>query len=86
MKNYLEEISKTHKQVFDELRENGIGVNLHYIPVHLQPYYQKMGFKKGDFPHAETYYSDAISIPMFHGMTFEQQDDVISKLTQILEA
>ena len=82
----LEEISKTHKQVFDELRENGIGVNLHYIPVHLQPYYQKMGFKQGDFPHAEAYYANAISIPMFHGMTFEQQDEVISKLTQILEA
>lgn len=82
----LEEISKTHKQVFDELRENGIGVNLHYIPVHLQPYYQKLGFKQGDFTHAEAYYASAISIPMFHGMTFEQQDEVISKLTQILEA
>ncbi|MDX1726577.1 MAG: UDP-4-amino-4,6-dideoxy-N-acetyl-beta-L-altrosamine transaminase [Pseudoalteromonas tetraodonis] len=82
----LEKISKTHKQVFDELRESGIGVNLHYIPVHLQPYYQKMGFKQGDFPHAEAYYANAISIPMFHGMTFEQQDEVIIKLTQILEA
>ena len=81
----LEEISKTHKEVFDELRENDIGVNLHYIPVHLQPYYQKMGFKQGDFPHAESYYSNAISLPMFHGMTYEQQDEVISKLTQILE-
>ncbi|MEI8622647.1 UDP-4-amino-4,6-dideoxy-N-acetyl-beta-L-altrosamine transaminase [Pseudoalteromonas sp. B129b] len=82
----LNEISKTHKEVFDELRENGIGVNLHYIPVHLQPYYQKMGFKQGDFPNAESYYSNAISLPMFHGMTHEQQDEVISKLTQILEA
>lgn len=81
----LGEISKTHKQVFDELRESGIGVNLHYIPVHLQPYYQKMGFKQGDFPHAEAYYANAISVPMFHGMTYEQQDEVISKLTQILE-
>nr|WP_024592447.1 UDP-4-amino-4,6-dideoxy-N-acetyl-beta-L-altrosamine transaminase [Pseudoalteromonas sp. TB13] len=82
----LNEISKTHKEVFDELRENGIGVNLHYIPVHLQPYYQKMGFKQGDFPNAESYYSNAISLPMFHGMTHEQQDEVISKLTLILEA
>ncbi|MBH0073663.1 UDP-4-amino-4,6-dideoxy-N-acetyl-beta-L-altrosamine transaminase [Pseudoalteromonas sp. NZS127] len=82
----LNEISRTHKEVFDELRENGIGVNLHYIPVHLQPYYQKMGFKQGDFPNAESYYSNAISLPMFHGMTHEQQDEVISKLTQILEA
>jgi len=82
----LNEISKTHKEVFDELREKGIGVNLHYIPVHLQPYYQKMGFKQGDFPNAESYYSNAISLPMFHGMTHEQQDEVISKLTLILEA
>jgi UDP-4-amino-4,6-dideoxy-N-acetyl-beta-L-altrosamine transaminase len=81
----LNEISKTHKEVFDALRENGIGVNLHYIPVHLQPYYQKLGFKLGDFPHAENYYSNAISLPMFHGMTHEQQDEVISKLTSILE-
>jgi len=82
----LNEITKTHKEVFDSLRENGVGVNLHYIPVHFQPYYQKMGFKQGDFPHAESYYSNAISLPMFHGMTHEQQDEVISKLTQILEA
>jgi UDP-4-amino-4,6-dideoxy-N-acetyl-beta-L-altrosamine transaminase len=82
----LNEITKTHKEVFDELRENGIGVNLHYIPVHLQPYYQKMGFKQGDFPHAESYYCNAISLPMFHGMTQEQQDEVVSKLTLILEA
>lgn len=81
----LNEISKTHKAVFDELREQGIGVNLHYIPVHLQPYYQKMGFKQGDFPNAESYYSNAISLPMFHGMTHEQQDEVISKLTIILD-
>ena len=82
----LSEISKTHKEVFDALREQGIGVNLHYIPVHLQPYYQKMGFKQGDFPNAENYYSNAISLPMFHGMTHEQQDEVISKLSLILEA
>lgn len=81
----LNEISKTHKEVFDALREQGIGVNLHYIPVHLQPYYQKMGFKQGDFPNAESYYSNAISLPMFHGMTHEQQDEVISKLTIILD-
>jgi len=81
----LNEIKKTHKEVFDALRENGIGVNLHYIPVHLQPYYQKMGFKRGDFPHAESYYSNAISLPMFHGLTHEEQDEVISKLTEIVQ-
>ncbi|ETX12595.1 spore coat protein [Marinomonas ushuaiensis DSM 15871] len=80
----LSRISKTHKGVFDELRANGIGVNLHYIPVHLQPYYQRMGFKLGDFPYAESYYTNAISLPMFHGMTDEQQDEVIRKLTDIV--
>ncbi len=80
----LEEISKTHKEVFDELRENDIGVNLHYIPVHLQPYYQKMGFKLGDYPISEAYYTSAISIPMFHGMTHEQQDTVINTIRGVL--
>ena len=82
----LNGINKTHKEVFEELREQGIGVNLHYIPVHLQPYYQKMGFRQGDFPNAESYYNNAISLPMFHGMSCEQQDEVISKLSLILEA
>ncbi|HBW97372.1 MAG TPA: UDP-4-amino-4,6-dideoxy-N-acetyl-beta-L-altrosamine transaminase [Pseudoalteromonas sp.] len=81
----LNEISKTHKEVFDALREQGIGVNLHYIPVHLQPYYQKMGFKQGDFPNAENYYSNAISLPMFHGMSIEQQNTVIKVLSSVLQ-
>lgn len=80
----LSAITKSHKQVFDELRATGIGVNLHYIPVHLQPYYQRMGFNVGDFPEAERYYAEAISIPMFHGMTHEQQDEVVKQLTTIL--
>jgi UDP-4-amino-4,6-dideoxy-N-acetyl-beta-L-altrosamine transaminase len=80
----LDKIDKSHKQVFDELRANGIGVNLHYIPVHTQPYYQKLGFKMGDFPEAEAYYSEAISIPLFHGMTDEQQTEVIKQLTHVL--
>mgnify|MGYP005989173641 CR=1 FL=1 len=82
---HLDEISKSHKEVFDALRGAGVGVNLHYIPVHLQPYYQKMGFKLGDYPKAEAYYANAISIPMFHGMTYEQQDEVINKLIVILK-
>ncbi|MDX2320733.1 MAG: UDP-4-amino-4,6-dideoxy-N-acetyl-beta-L-altrosamine transaminase [Moritella sp.] len=80
----LDKINLSHPQVFNALRENGIGVNLHYIPVHLQPYYQKMGFKHGDFPAAEHYYQDAISLPLFHIMTEQQQDEVVSVLTRIL--
>tara|TARA_B110000196_G_C21153376_1_gene671336 strand:+ start:2267 stop:3424 length:1158 start_codon:yes stop_codon:yes gene_type:complete len=80
----LDELSKTHLQVFQELRASDIGVNLHYIPVHTQPYYRKMGFKYGDFPLAECYYNEAISLPMFHLMTYEQQDKVISALYEVL--
>ena len=81
----LDKITKTHKQVFDGLRENGIGVNLHYIPLHTQPYYKNIGFNTGDFPESESYYQEAISLPLFHLMTQAQQDKVIAVLTQVLE-
>jgi UDP-4-amino-4,6-dideoxy-N-acetyl-beta-L-altrosamine transaminase len=80
----LNNINRTHKQVFESLREHGIGVNLHYIPVHTQPYYQRMGFKSGDFPESERYYSEAISLPMYSGLTEEQQEQVISALKKAL--
>jgi UDP-4-amino-4,6-dideoxy-N-acetyl-beta-L-altrosamine transaminase len=79
----LDEINKTHKQVFTELRKNDIGVNLHYIPVHLQPYYQKIGFNSGDFPNAEHYYSCAISIPLYQGLTYSEQDEVVNVIKQV---
>lgn len=77
-------IEKSQKQVFKELREAGIGVNLHYIPVHLQPYYAARGFAMGDFPAAEKYYTEAISIPLFHGMAEEQQNTVANVLEDVL--
>lgn len=80
----LDKVEKTHAEVFQALREGCLGVNVHYIPVHTQPYYQEMGFKMGDYPNAEFYYSRAISIPLFHGMTFEQQDEVLAILKQVL--
>ena len=76
----LDQIQKTHRQVFESLREQGIGVNLHYIPVHMQPHYEHMGFEPADFPQAQVYYKEAISIPMFQTMTDEQQDEVIAAL------
>ncbi|WP_411063161.1 UDP-4-amino-4,6-dideoxy-N-acetyl-beta-L-altrosamine transaminase [Vibrio rotiferianus] len=82
----VDEISLTHKQVFDALRENGIGVNLHYIPVHIQPYYQSIGFSEGDYPESENYYREAISLPMFHTMTVEQQDQVKVVLEKVLQS
>ncbi|MFH6564784.1 UDP-4-amino-4,6-dideoxy-N-acetyl-beta-L-altrosamine transaminase [Pseudomonas kulmbachensis] len=83
---HLDQIQKTHRQVFEALRELGIGVNLHYIPVHTQPYYERMGFKPDDFPQSQTYYQEAISIPMFQTMTDEQQDEVIQALQSSLES
>jgi UDP-4-amino-4,6-dideoxy-N-acetyl-beta-L-altrosamine transaminase len=80
----LENISTTHLHVFEFLRAKGILVNLHYIPVHTQPYYQAMGFKQGQFPEAERYYSEAISIPMYPALTQEEQFYVACSLQEAL--
>jgi dTDP-4-amino-4,6-dideoxygalactose transaminase len=81
----LDKVDKSREQIFKELREKGVGVNVHYIPIHTQPYYQQFGFIKGDFPSAESYYSTAISIPLFHAMTVKQQDDVIDAFKRVLQ-
>ena len=73
-----------HRTVFEGLLAAGFGVNLHYIPVHLQPYYQKMGFALGDFPLSEAYYSRAITLPLFPIMTEAQQDEVVTALERLL--
>ena len=80
----LDEISKTRKEVFELLREKGIGVNVHYIPVHTQPYYENLGFKQGDFPEAESYYASAISLPMYPDLTQPQIDYIYQSLKEIL--
>lgn len=76
----LDEIGKTHREVFEALRTGGIGVNLHYIPVYLQPYYEGLGFKKGYCTEAEKYYAEAISLPMYSSLTEVQQDKVCEVL------
>jgi UDP-4-amino-4,6-dideoxy-N-acetyl-beta-L-altrosamine transaminase len=80
-----DKLRSTRKEIFKALRKKDIGVNVHYIPVHTQPYYENMGFKKGSFPIAESYYESAISIPLFHAMTCEQQDQVITVLEKVLK-
>lgn len=80
----LDKIDKTHRQVFEALREQGVGVNLHYIPVHTQPHYARMGFRVGDFPQAELYYAEAISLPMFQTLSNTQQDAVVDALRKTL--
>ncbi len=78
----LDEIGKTQRQVFEALRAAGIGVNLHYIPVYRQPYYEYLGFKAGYCPEAERYYAEAISLPMYFGLAMAQQDQVIEALSR----
>jgi len=74
-----------HRNVFELLREQGVGVNLHYIPVHTQPYYEALGFAAGDYPQAMAYYSEAISLPMFPGLSRQDQDAVVTALAKALE-
>jgi UDP-4-amino-4,6-dideoxy-N-acetyl-beta-L-altrosamine transaminase len=78
-------LKHSQSEIHSELRARGIGVNLHYIPIHLQPYYRKMGFARGDFPEAERYYQEALSLPIYPSMTFNQQDSVIATLHRVLE-
>lgn len=74
--------AKTHRQVFEALRDAGVGVNVHYVPVYRQPYYHGMGFQAGYCPEAEQYYAEAISLPMYPGLTDAQQDRVIETIRQ----
>jgi UDP-4-amino-4,6-dideoxy-N-acetyl-beta-L-altrosamine transaminase len=81
----LDKISKTHREVFEALRNEGIGVNLHYIPVHTQPYYQSLGFKMGDYPEAEKYYREVISLPMFATINEDELDRVVNAIHVSIE-
>lgn len=80
------EDSSCRRKLFEQLRSEGIGVNVHYIPVHTQPHYRALGFAPGDFPMAEDYYSRAISIPLFASMTEAQQDEVVDTLSKLLSS
>ena len=80
----LAEINKTQRQIYNALRGAGILVNLHYIPVYRQPYYETMGFNAGYCPQAERYYSEAISIPLYPGLSEVQQDYVVAALREAI--
>ena len=81
----LGEMEKTHREVFEALRAASIGVNLHYIPVHRQPYYERLGFRAGHCPVAEQYSAAAISLPMYPGLTEEQQGHVVYALDKAVQ-
>lgn len=80
----IELVSHNRAEIFAELRKRGIGVNVHYIPIHLQPYYQSLGFREGNFPVSEQYYNMALSLPIFPSMTENQQQKVIAELHEVL--
>lgn len=78
----LDKIKRSHREVFESMREKGIGVNLHYIPVPTQPFYKRMGFGQGDYPEAARYYAEAISLPMYPALSNAQQGEVVEALRQ----
>ena len=83
---YVIQVESTqHRCIFHKLRENNIGVNLHYIPVHTQPHYQKLGFARGDFPNSEDYYRRAISLPIFPTLSEDEQTFVIETVKTLCD-
>jgi UDP-4-amino-4,6-dideoxy-N-acetyl-beta-L-altrosamine transaminase len=81
----LEALGKTRRAVFERMRAAGILVNVHYIPVHLQPYYRALGFEKGQFPAAERYYERALSLPLYYELSEADQDRVCAVLRESLQ-
>jgi dTDP-4-amino-4,6-dideoxygalactose transaminase len=80
----MDRISKSKKKIFEELHALGIMVNLHYIPIHLQPYYEKLGFEEGQYPESEKYYEEAVTLPLHPGMSLDDQKRVVSSLKEVL--
>lgn len=79
----LAAISRTHRDVFESMRAAGLGVNLHYIPVYLQPYYRALGFDRGYCPNAEAYYSEAITLPLFPALTAADINAVVAAVAKL---
>lgn len=75
---------KSRREVFESMRARGVGVNVHYIPVHTQPYYRARGFAAGDFPEAERYYAEALTLPLYPSMTDVQHQQIVQALTEVL--
>ena len=80
----FDRVHKTKTQIFAEMRDRGVALNLHYIPVHTQPYYEARGFRAGDFPCSERYYEEALTLPLYSGLTDNEQDHVVEVLKKAL--
>ena len=80
----LDRVKKSKQEIFAGMKEHGVMLNLHYIPVHLQPYYRELGFGDGDFPVSEQYYREALTLPLYYDLTDAQQDEIIAALRDML--
>ena len=80
----LDRVKKSKQEIFAGMKEHGVMLNLHYIPVHLQPYYRELGFGDGDFPVSEQYYREALTLPLYYDLTDAQQDEIIAALRDVL--
>ncbi|SEJ88028.1 UDP-4-amino-4,6-dideoxy-N-acetyl-beta-L-altrosamine transaminase [Propionispira arboris] len=81
----LSKVKLNKKDIFYKMKTKGIILNVHYIPVHTQPYYQQLGFNMGDFPNSENYYAEAFTLPLYYSLTDEQQTNVVDVLKEVLE-
>ena len=80
----LGRIKLSKKEIFEEMRRRGFVLNLHYIPVHTQPYYERLGHRWDECPEAMKYYEEALTLPLYYSLTDEQQDDVVRNLKEVL--
>ncbi|MBQ8699418.1 MAG: UDP-4-amino-4,6-dideoxy-N-acetyl-beta-L-altrosamine transaminase [Schwartzia sp.] len=80
----LDRTKRSKQEIFAEMRQRGVQLNLHYIPVHTQPYYRNLGFRQGDFPVSEKYYEEAVTLPIYYDLTDEQQEIVVRALKEVL--
>ena len=71
------------QEIFNKMRDKGISLNVHYIPVHTQPYYERLGFKRGDFPVSERYYEEVFTLPLYYGLSDDKQDFIVKSLSEI---
>lgn len=83
---YMVELTQHNRQsIYQQLHAKGVAVNVHYIPIHLQPYYQRLGFKEGDFPQSEHFYQNALTLPLFPSLSEKEQATVIQALEEVLQ-
>ena len=80
----FDKVKKTKQQIFDEMKKRGITLNLHYIPVHTQPYYENLGHRPEECPNSLEYYRDAMTLPLYYSLTDKQQDEVVKALEEVL--